>query len=285
MFKIEGGVLVSYTEKEGITNVAIPRDVTSIGDYVFYDCTSLTSVTIPDSVMSIGTHAFSNCKSLTSITIPDSVTSIGKYAFSYCKSLTNVTIPNSVTSIGYKAFYKCTSLTSITIPDSVTNIGSHAFEDCTSLTSIIISNSVTSIGKWMFAGCTSLKSITTGNGVTSINNAAFYQCEKLISKKAIYKAFEFQAGKLKCRELEYREGEWSKEIKDILICQRGYHFCDNLFAIFNYYAGEIDKEIVIYECEVGDKIKTDGIKYVTNKIKPVKRLYRKDIIKILNNIN
>ena len=89
------------------SSVTIPDSVTSIGDWAFYNCTSLTSVTIPDSVTSIGDRAFSGCTSLTSVAIPDSVTSIGDGAFSGCTSLASVTIPDSVTSIGYGAFDKC----------------------------------------------------------------------------------------------------------------------------------------------------------------------------------
>jgi hypothetical protein len=99
-----------------INKVIIKDGVTTVGDWVFYNCSSLTSVTIPDSVTSIGYSAFQNCSSLTSITIPDSVTSIGYHAFSGCSSLASVTIPDSVTSIGSSAFYDCASLTSITIP-------------------------------------------------------------------------------------------------------------------------------------------------------------------------
>jgi hypothetical protein len=69
--------------------------VTSIGDRVFYKCTSLTGITIPDSVTSIGSSAFSGCTSLTSIIIPDSVTSIGYSAFSGCTSLKYVFYPGS----------------------------------------------------------------------------------------------------------------------------------------------------------------------------------------------
>ena len=68
----------------------IPNSVTSIGDWVFWGCSSLTSVTIPDSVTTIGERAFSYCSSLTSVTIGDSVTTIGEGAFSGCHSLTSV---------------------------------------------------------------------------------------------------------------------------------------------------------------------------------------------------
>ena len=128
------------------TNVVIPSKydglpVTSIGDYAFYDCSSLTSITIPDSVTTIGEYAFYYCSNLTSIVIPDSVTSIGDSAFDYCTSLTSVTIPNSVTSIGNAAFRDCSSLTSVTIGDSVTFIGYAAFRTCYNLTTVCYTGS------------------------------------------------------------------------------------------------------------------------------------------------
>ena len=102
-----------YNDGEAIKNIVIDDGVTSIGDFVFYDCVRLASIGIPDSVTSIGDFAFYDCESLTSIEIPDSVTSIGDNAFSGCDSLTSIEIPDSVTSIGDSAFSCCSSLATV----------------------------------------------------------------------------------------------------------------------------------------------------------------------------
>ncbi|MCH5171750.1 MAG: leucine-rich repeat domain-containing protein [Erysipelotrichales bacterium] len=162
--------------------------VTSIGEFAFFNCSSLTTITIPSSVTSIGESAFKGCSSLTSITVPSSVTSIGKNAFQECTSLKSLTLPYIDTYLGYyfgasssnynlgyvpsslkeviilggskipdDAFYGCRSLTSITIQNSVTSIGNYAFDTCSSLTSITIPSSVTSIGLEAFSICNSLQ--------------------------------------------------------------------------------------------------------------------------------
>ena len=168
-------------KKDSVKKVVIEDDVTSIGDYAFWNCSNLTSITIPDSVTIIGNSAFNACSSLTSLTIPNSVTSIEFAAFYACSSLTSLTIPNSVTSIGDSAFNACSSLTSLTIPNSVTSIGEGAFYACSSLTSITIPNSVTSIGEGAFYACSSLTSITIPDSVTRIGDYAFKNCSNLTS--------------------------------------------------------------------------------------------------------
>ena len=210
------GVLNSFAPA-GLTEYTIPNSVTSIGKYVFENC-SITNITIPDSVTSIDKYAFYYCSGVTNVTIGNGVTTIGEKAFYHCSNLTSVTIGNSVTSIGNDAFGTCSKLTNVyitdiaawcnisfssstsnpldyagnlylnnelvtdlTIPDSVTSIGSFAFYNCISLKSIIIPNSVTSIGGGAFRDCKSLTSVTIPNSVTSIGERAFYECYNLTS--------------------------------------------------------------------------------------------------------
>ena len=162
-----------------LTSVAIPDRVTTIGNWAFDGCSSLTSVTIPDSVTTIGSSAFSGCSGLTGVTIPNSVTTIGSSAFSDCSSLTSITIPNSVTVIEWGVFSGCSNLTSVAIPDSVTAIGNYAFSGCSSLTSVTIPDSVTAIAFSAFSRCSSLTSVTIPDSVTTIGDGAFSSCDSL----------------------------------------------------------------------------------------------------------
>ena len=97
-----------------VTKYILGNNITTIGDYAFFNCSSIASVTIGNSVTSIGDNAFERCYGLTSITIPNSVTTIGRSAFGNCHGLTSVSIGNSVTSIGQTAFDGCTNISSIT---------------------------------------------------------------------------------------------------------------------------------------------------------------------------
>ena len=207
-----------YLNGELVTELVIPNNVSSIGDYAFSSCKGLTSVTIPNSVTSIGEYAFYSCNGLKSITISDRVTSIGEYTFYLCNSLTNITIPNSVTSIGNHAFSHCSGLTSITIPNSVKSIDNYAFFACSNLVDVhitdlaawcnisfydstsnplyyaknlylngeliaesVIPDGATRISDYAFYSYDKLTSITIPDSVTSIGEYAFYGCSNLIS--------------------------------------------------------------------------------------------------------
>lgn len=50
-----------------VTNLVIPDNVTEIGSYAFYCCSSLTSITIHETITSIGKNAFYNCSNLAKV--------------------------------------------------------------------------------------------------------------------------------------------------------------------------------------------------------------------------
>ena len=193
---------------KSIKTVTIESGVTSIGNYAFFECTSLTAISIPASVTTIGIHGFEYCSSLTAITIPASVTSIGififrgcsalatvtfeegskfttigNYSFKDCSSLTAITIPASVTSLAYQAFYGCSALATVTFEagSMLTSIDDNAFERCTSLTAITFPASMSTIGDRTFRGCSALATVTfeAGSKLTSIDNSAFSGCTSL----------------------------------------------------------------------------------------------------------
>ena len=204
-----------YISRDICTKIIVEDGIKNLGDYAFYNCSSLTNITLPKSVTSIGNSAFCGCGSLKSIAIPDGVTSIGYNAF-YRSGLKSVVIPEGVTVIRSSTFDYCSSLKSVTIPESITEIGQDAFYNCTSLNEVRISSinswinialkdehsnplyyahnlylngnlltnlkipaDLKNIGLYAFVNCSSLKSVSIGKNVESINKSAFEGCSSL----------------------------------------------------------------------------------------------------------
>lgn len=144
-FEIENNVLIKYHEKEGITEVVVPSNITKIGKRAFLYCQTLTSITLPDSITSIELEAFCYCDNLININIPDNVNYIEEGAFFNCESLKNINISNNVQFIGDSAFAYCTNLKNITFSYGIKYIADNTFYCCENLTSITIPDSVKTI--------------------------------------------------------------------------------------------------------------------------------------------
>ena len=113
-----------YLNGRLVTELVIPKGVTSIGDCAFCGYTGLKSIKIPESVTTIGNYAFSSCTNLSRINsetagravLYQGLTSIGDFSFFGLKKITEVTVPDSVNNIGQGAFQGCDSLAKITLP-------------------------------------------------------------------------------------------------------------------------------------------------------------------------
>ncbi len=204
-----------YLSRSVLREIVLSDGITSIGSYMFYNCSELSFVDLPDTVTSVGDYAFCDCTCLAFAILGDSVTSIGKSAFDGCTSLICITIPEKVTTIGVSAFCNCTALTevefnavscddltdsaevfysagtseigmTVTFGKSVTKIPAYLFfvnnsNYAPNIDSVTVSDSVTSIGNYAFYNSTSLTSLNLGDSVTIIGESAFYNCNKLAS--------------------------------------------------------------------------------------------------------
>ena len=124
---IDGKIIEGqYSDNDDIERVVLGDGITSIGEYAFYNCSSLSSVTFGQSLIMIGDSAFENCKiNLTDFN--DKLVTIGTSAF-YGNDLKHLTIPTSVTNIGNYAFARNRNLTNIFVIGN-TDIASNAFAD------------------------------------------------------------------------------------------------------------------------------------------------------------
>ena len=187
----------------------IPEGVNKVGDYAFYNHSTLEKVRIADSITSIGKYAFDLCGALTDVLIssqsainyidsyafldcrklknlvlPDQLERINEAAFQNCTSLSSINIPENVIYVGAGAFYNCTSLSTLSrLPKKMWNISDSCFELCTSLTEITIPGNISAIGKSAFRGCSSLSSLTLENGVKTLGQYSFYNCTNITKLK------------------------------------------------------------------------------------------------------
>jgi len=165
--------------------------VTSIGGFVFADCTNLTSVAIGSHVTTIDGLAFTAAgTNLTAIAVDAGNAVFSSLDGVLCdKSQTTLllypagrggtyTIPGGVIRIDDWAFAGA-SLSDVIIPDSVASIGRSAFQECGSLTHVTLGSHVASIGDWAFFLCSSLQDIAIPAGVTDLGYGVFADCASL----------------------------------------------------------------------------------------------------------
>lgn len=151
----------------------------NIGNYAFYNCTSLPSISLPSSVSSIGQYSFEGCSSLQSIELSPKMTTIPVSAFSGCTVLSDINLPSGITSIGNNAFRNCTSLPTINFPSGLSQIYNYAFQNCKNLDNLTLPNNLKSIGTYAFDGCSSLSSLMLPGNTESIGSNSFSNCTSL----------------------------------------------------------------------------------------------------------
>ena len=117
----------SAFENTGLKNLPDLKNVTDMGDCVFYNCQNLETVTVNSKAL--GSLMFFYCEKLKEIILPEGITEIPASFAEGCVNLEKITIPDGVTRIEELAFYNCTSLQRINLPNSIEFIGEYALRN------------------------------------------------------------------------------------------------------------------------------------------------------------
>ncbi len=191
-----------------LTAVYIPSNVTTIGNAVFSNISTLNEIrvarnnvkfssfaegaecnciiqdgnilvvgckttTIPNTISKINDYAMLG-SGKTSITIPSSVEYIGSQSFSWLSSLTSVTFEQGTKPLIIKerAFYGCNNITTLELPTRITQIEKSAFEGCTKLTSASfgLANNWKTTTSSAFSGGSAIDVSTAATNATTLKN-------------------------------------------------------------------------------------------------------------------
>ena len=138
----------------------------------------LTWVTLPRQLETIGERAFYDCSSLRDMAFPATLTSIGSYAFRHCYSLDHPVIPDNVAM--ESSVYTGAGIRSLSLPPSLKVVPSNFCYECPDLIDIRF-NGQTEIGSSAFSRCNALRKVTLTEGIEKLNNGAFAECKELAS--------------------------------------------------------------------------------------------------------
>ncbi len=166
---------ISENHKDDTFELIIAGQITSLGSYLFDECSHMTLSSIPESVKTIGDSAFDTCESMDPV-FNEGLVSIGYGAFRECKALSTTKLPDTLSSIGEVSFNNCTNLSLQSLPQNITAIPDAAFSDCKNLKIERIEDSVTSIGDGAFLNCGGMNLTYLSRNITSIGYMAFYGC-------------------------------------------------------------------------------------------------------------
>ncbi len=170
-----------FYNSQYLTEVAITRNITSLGGLAFGNCPMLTKVyfdatecpnahstitkkiagTTEDTQITTNNSnygPFEGCNELEEASISAKINTLPDYLFSGCGGLKKIELPEKITRIGDYAFRGCLTLKKVLIPETVETIGEGAFMN-SGLTTVSIHEFLSEIGEGAFDGCKALAKI------------------------------------------------------------------------------------------------------------------------------
>lgn len=91
------------------------------------------------------------------------------------------------------------------------------------------------------------------------------------------KGYKAMNSNMKCRDFQFKVGK-TYSTDSLLMCSSGFHFCENILDVYNYY--EKSSDTVVCEVEALGQVLKEGDKSCTDKIKIVKQLTEKELLEV-----
>ena len=198
----KGLTKILYYPKYGPEEVTFADAMTTIGERVFADNTTITKVTIGTGVTMIEPHAFDRCILLKTVEFlpgEGEALTIGEAAFADCTLIETLTLPDRVSVIGANAFNHNASLRAVTFGTEaeqagncrLTSIGAGAFAN-TAIEEIALPANVKTLAATVvgdteesesvvgaFDGCEQLIRVEFSAAMETVDGAAFSNCTNL----------------------------------------------------------------------------------------------------------
>lgn len=162
--------------------------IRTIGNYAFYNTSSLTSITFPKSanevetIVEIRESAFEG-SGLTSITIPSTITRLDRATFKNCVDLEVVDFGDNptITTINAECFMGDVKLQEMIFPDTISSMQNAVLSGCTNLIKVSLphNNGYKTINNSFFEGCENLESVIIPNNVVALRDRVFMGCSNL----------------------------------------------------------------------------------------------------------
>ena len=160
-------------------NVHLPDNITTIGNYAFYNCDGLILTKLPSQVQRINERAFYGCRNITLSELPNGVISIGQYAFQNCANITLSELPSGITLIESNTFYNCANITLSELPSGIRGIYDSAFYGCTNMTLSELPSGLVSLPGYVFYNCHNITIKELPNKITFLQTSTFAYCKEL----------------------------------------------------------------------------------------------------------
>ena len=177
----------AFEDNRIVRSVQIPDSVTFIGNYAFWNCTTLERAKVGRGVSALNLGTFWGCTSLVHADLPDTLTSLGDGVFRSCTSLVSQDIPETIAELGDSCFRDCTALVSISLPAAIRTVMRNCFRGCSSLSTVIMHGGVEYVGPRAFQECPALESLTlVGDRIgTTMNAMRNYSLMCFVADEAI----------------------------------------------------------------------------------------------------